>query len=121
MTKPAGLQRVFDTLWPKTEGRRIAKARYHIPHGVVMLELDEYRQHLEGLIVTTSATGLLANLLVGLWKESVEIAVVRQSVDLPAITLHPLAGMMSLISIYEQLIPGASRLKRAEESEPHLR
>lgn len=46
---------------------------------------------------------LLANLLAGLWKESVEIAVVRQPVDLPAVTLNPLAGMMGVIAMSHQL------------------
>ena len=38
-----------------------------------------------------------------LWKESVEIAVVRQPVDLPAVTLNPLAGMMGVIAMSHQL------------------
>jgi adenylate cyclase len=40
----------FDTLWPSTEGRRVEKIRYEIPHGDRVVELDVYGGHLEGLV-----------------------------------------------------------------------
>lgn len=42
---------VFDTLWPKTEGRRVEKTRYTIPYNGLMLEVDNYLRDLIGLIV----------------------------------------------------------------------
>lgn len=39
----------FNSLWPKTEGRRIEKTRYKISHGADTIELDVYRGDLEGL------------------------------------------------------------------------
>ncbi|HET8956359.1 MAG TPA: CYTH domain-containing protein [Solirubrobacterales bacterium] len=61
MKSGAGLSRVeeemqlseglFEELWPLTEGRRIQKVRYEIPHGDLTLELDEYEGHLSGLRV----------------------------------------------------------------------
>jgi CYTH domain-containing protein len=40
----------FDTLWPLTEGRRLAKRRHLIPLGDLEVELDVYGAHLEGLV-----------------------------------------------------------------------
>jgi adenylate cyclase len=42
---------VFGTLWPLTEGRRIVKTRYELPHGDATIELDEFGGELEGLLV----------------------------------------------------------------------
>jgi adenylate cyclase len=42
---------VFETLWPLTEGRRIEKTRYELPHGDAAIELDEFGGELEGLLV----------------------------------------------------------------------
>jgi adenylate cyclase len=42
---------VFDALWTLTDGRRIEKTRYEIPHGDVTIELDEFGGGLEGLRV----------------------------------------------------------------------
>jgi CYTH domain-containing protein len=42
---------VFETLWPLTEGRRIEKTRYELPHGDVTIELDEFGGDLEGLLL----------------------------------------------------------------------
>jgi CYTH domain-containing protein len=41
----------FDRLWKLTEGRRLAKRRYVIPHDGLELELDVYAGALEGLLV----------------------------------------------------------------------
>jgi len=41
---------VFGFLWPHTEGRRIEKTRYTIPHGQYKLEIDDYRGSLTGLV-----------------------------------------------------------------------
>ncbi|MGM0442654.1 MAG: CYTH domain-containing protein [Fibrobacterota bacterium] len=38
----------FHALWPLTEGRRIEKIRYRIPHGDLWIELDVYSGHLSG-------------------------------------------------------------------------
>jgi CYTH domain-containing protein len=43
-------QEQFDTLWSATEGRRVEKTRHTMEHGAVMLELDIYHGHLQGLI-----------------------------------------------------------------------
>ena len=40
----------FESLWPLTEGRRIAKARHVIRHGDCEIELDVYEGELEGLL-----------------------------------------------------------------------
>jgi adenylate cyclase len=40
----------FDSLWPLTEGRRLAKTRYLIPLGEHTAELDVYAGELEGLV-----------------------------------------------------------------------
>jgi adenylate cyclase len=41
----------FESLWPLTEGRRVAKTRHVIPHGEREIELDVYGGELDGLIV----------------------------------------------------------------------
>jgi CYTH domain-containing protein len=41
----------FDALWPLTEGRRIEKRRYEIPHAGAIIELDEFGGELEGLLL----------------------------------------------------------------------
>src|SRR5262245_54773542 len=41
----------FDSLWPLTEGRRIHKRRFTIPHEEVEIEVDVYAGDLEGLVV----------------------------------------------------------------------
>jgi CYTH domain-containing protein len=41
---------VFETIWPKTEGRRVEKIRYSVPHGGSTLEFDKYVGKLQGLI-----------------------------------------------------------------------
>lgn len=40
----------FDLLWPMTEGRRVEKVRYTIPHGAYVIELDVYAGPLAGLL-----------------------------------------------------------------------
>jgi CYTH domain-containing protein len=42
---------VFETLWPLTEGHRIEKTRYELPHGQATIELDKFGGQLEGLLV----------------------------------------------------------------------
>ena len=39
----------FESLWPLTEGLRVAKTRHLIPNGVRQFELDLYRGELDGL------------------------------------------------------------------------
>lgn len=41
----------FDLLWPTTEGRRIVKTRYAIAYNSLIIELDSYKENLEGLKV----------------------------------------------------------------------
>jgi len=41
----------FDALWPLTEGGRIEKRRYEIPHAGAIIELDEFGGELEGLLL----------------------------------------------------------------------
>jgi adenylate cyclase len=41
----------FDRLWQLTEGRRLRKRRYVLPHGALRIELDVYEGDLEGLSV----------------------------------------------------------------------
>ncbi len=41
----------FDILWGSTEGRRIVKERYEIPHGEFLIELDVFKGKLEGLMM----------------------------------------------------------------------
>jgi adenylate cyclase len=42
---------LFEALWPLTEGHRIEKTRYELPHGDLTIELDEFGGELEGLLV----------------------------------------------------------------------
>lgn len=39
----------FNQLWPATDGRRVEKTRYALPHDGLTLEIDLYEGHLEGL------------------------------------------------------------------------
>ena len=39
----------FESLWPLTEGRRVAKTRHVLPYGKVDIELDFYSGDLDGL------------------------------------------------------------------------
>lgn len=41
----------FAVLWPATEGRRLTKIRYEVPHEGFVVEVDVYRDHHEGLVV----------------------------------------------------------------------
>jgi CYTH domain-containing protein len=41
----------FEELWPLTEGRRLHKRRYVLPHGELEFEVDVYEADLEGLVV----------------------------------------------------------------------
>ncbi|MFY9984042.1 MAG: hypothetical protein WAK31_04760 [Chthoniobacterales bacterium] len=41
----------FAELWPATEGRRLRKVRYQVPHQEYVIEVDVYRGRAEGLIV----------------------------------------------------------------------
>lgn len=41
----------FYELWPQTQGRRIEKARYRIPHGEYTLELDMFKKQFEGVFL----------------------------------------------------------------------
>ena len=41
----------FESLWPLTEGRRVAKTRHLVPCGEVDIELDLYRGDLDGLAI----------------------------------------------------------------------
>ena len=41
---------VFDQLWPGSEGHRLEKIRYRVPHGDLELEVDEYLGPLAGLV-----------------------------------------------------------------------
>jgi adenylate cyclase len=41
----------FEALWPLTEGCRIEKTRYELPHGDATIELDEFGGELQGLLV----------------------------------------------------------------------
>jgi adenylate cyclase len=38
-------------LWPVSQGRRIEKRRRRVPHGELMIEVDEYGGELDGLLV----------------------------------------------------------------------
>lgn len=40
----------FETLWPATEGRRVEKSRFSIPHEGATIELDIYYGELMGLV-----------------------------------------------------------------------
>lgn len=39
----------FGELWPATNGRRVEKTRYEMPHNGLTIELDVYRGRLQGL------------------------------------------------------------------------
>ena len=39
----------FGELWPATDGRRVAKTRFEMPHNGLTIELDVYRSRLQGL------------------------------------------------------------------------
>jgi CYTH domain-containing protein len=39
----------FEALWPLTEGRRIAKTRYRVPHDGATIEVDVFRGALAGI------------------------------------------------------------------------
>ena len=41
----------FAVLWPATEGRRLTKTRYDVPHGNYVVEIDLYTGKHQGLIV----------------------------------------------------------------------
>jgi adenylate cyclase len=41
----------FESLWPLTEGRRVAKTRHLLPHGELTIELDVFEGDLAGLVV----------------------------------------------------------------------
>jgi len=41
----------FEELWPLTEGQRIEKVRYCIPHGAFTIEFDVFSGSLAGLLV----------------------------------------------------------------------
>lgn len=41
----------FDALWPATEGQRVEKSRFTIPHDTVTIELDVYDGGLWGLVI----------------------------------------------------------------------
>jgi adenylate cyclase len=41
----------FEQLWTMTEGRRLAKRRYNIPHQKWTIELDVFEGALEGLVM----------------------------------------------------------------------
>lgn len=41
----------FDALWPLTEGKRIRKTRYVLPHDGLELEVDVFEGELEGLVL----------------------------------------------------------------------
>ncbi|MBI4640655.1 MAG: CYTH domain-containing protein [Candidatus Tectomicrobia bacterium] len=40
----------FDSLWPMTEGKRVKKVRYEIVHEGVTIEVDVYKEKLQGLV-----------------------------------------------------------------------
>jgi adenylate cyclase len=40
----------FASLWPLTEGRRVEKARYHVPHADAVIEVDVFEGALRGLV-----------------------------------------------------------------------
>jgi CYTH domain-containing protein len=41
----------FETLWPATAGKRLAKTRYEVPLGELTVEIDVYHERHEGLVV----------------------------------------------------------------------
>jgi len=44
-------ERQFDILWPLTEGRRVSKTRYILPHHGLRIEIDRYADDLHPLCV----------------------------------------------------------------------
>ena len=40
----------FDSLWPLTEGRRVAKRRYEVPHEGLTIEIDVFEGPLSGIV-----------------------------------------------------------------------
>ncbi len=50
----------FEALWPATEGRRIEKTRYEIPHLRRTIELDVFREALGGLVIAEVEFGSMA-------------------------------------------------------------
>jgi CYTH domain-containing protein len=43
-------ERTWDALWPATEGRRVEKVRYEVPHGELTIEVDVYGGALNGIV-----------------------------------------------------------------------
>jgi adenylate cyclase len=41
----------FEALWPLTEGRRIRKTRYLVPHEGLTLEVDRFKGDLQGMLI----------------------------------------------------------------------
>lgn len=41
----------FEALWPLTEGRRIRKIRYLVPHEELTVEVDRFKGELEGMLI----------------------------------------------------------------------
>lgn len=41
----------FDALWPLTKGRSLSKTRYNIPYNQYLIDLDIYKDNLQGIIV----------------------------------------------------------------------
>jgi adenylate cyclase len=42
----------FEALWPLTEGRRVAKRRYEVPHEGQTIEIDVFEGPLSGIVMT---------------------------------------------------------------------
>jgi adenylate cyclase len=64
---------VFDSLWAKTEGRRLQKTRYKIPNGPLYIELDVYAGPLSGLVTLECEfpdKGTAAEFVLPSWAES---------------------------------------------------
>jgi adenylate cyclase len=40
----------FEALWPLTEGARVFKTRYRVPHDGATIEADRYERQLEGMV-----------------------------------------------------------------------
>jgi CYTH domain-containing protein len=41
----------FNAMWPLTEGRRVTKRRWVVPHHDIEFEIDVFEDHLDGLVV----------------------------------------------------------------------
>jgi adenylate cyclase len=41
----------FSSLWPLTDGRRVSKRRYQVPHGDLTIEIDVFKGALEGMLL----------------------------------------------------------------------